>query len=663
MLFQDIGFYVHHSSDSSGEPSHKSFLDVIIESYGGSIYPIPSKLEVQIILIDLPESQPRCQNYLIPLDNNSIWMDPEKLDQEEGWTPELLIRYFEDTIRDSVRIKGRKVVLGYEWIKTCLKVQKVLGQEDDWGGWRVRGTYDPLFPQHQDVIPTHQSYNIDHNAPSFPQFTPNTDDIEVVVVDDGPSNHSHQSPLPSESIIPPHPYDHLPPSSSVPLQPHPMMPVIHPVDHHAKPNNAPPPHIYSASPDSSSSFVVNQYPSIPYVNQHHDIRILNQHNQYSPSVYPHNAQSIQSYRHSQLGDIQYIPPSPVSPQPCYNGASVPPSSLSRSHIDSNLIVNLPKRPISALSSKSVPSQKSKSTGTSYWSAKRSQAPSRKRPSSAKPSNIRSRASSLNLPNHQLRKEYEHRAAIDRQHQSMMEMHEVTDSFTSSPTSISHHIQIPNQAEKGTSKRSIFINLVGIPLMIFIASDIHPTWRTAVQDAGGQIVNRAHARISVLNRASNDPDPLIPKNYSENEFIRSNLENNNVTVTIAWLRDCLRDSKLFDIKPYQIRFHEVWNVPHQASQQQDKNSQNSEITKIKKIVLKPPPVIPASAPDQITTRKPSNINSDESLTNGTEGNKKSNLQPIIDNLDPKQIADVNDEYKDDQFMDFDFETILQNLLGK
>ncbi|OCF77502.1 hypothetical protein I204_01490 [Kwoniella mangroviensis CBS 8886] len=137
-LFDGLGFYVHPIVE---EHIINSPIGKAITSRQSIIYPLPSLDQVQIIVIPLmPFSGPMSKG-LIPLDPNFVWLDPDTLNDTRSWTPELLVRYFEDTIRKGEVIEGRKVVVGYGWVEKCLKAGRVLGSEDDWDGWRVRPAF------------------------------------------------------------------------------------------------------------------------------------------------------------------------------------------------------------------------------------------------------------------------------------------------------------------------------------------------------------------------------------------------------------------------------------------------------------------------------------------------------------------------------------------
>ncbi|WWC95072.1 hypothetical protein V866_001924 [Kwoniella sp. B9012] len=134
-LFDGIGFYVHPIAKENilNSPIGKEVMN-----HHGIIYPFPSLDQVKIIIIPPIPSPVN----LIPLDPNFVWLDPDTLDEFRGWTPELLVRYFEDTIRNGDVIEGRKVVVGYGWVEKSLRAGRMLEREDNWAGWRVRGSYD-----------------------------------------------------------------------------------------------------------------------------------------------------------------------------------------------------------------------------------------------------------------------------------------------------------------------------------------------------------------------------------------------------------------------------------------------------------------------------------------------------------------------------------------
>ncbi|WVW86477.1 hypothetical protein I302_108525 [Kwoniella bestiolae CBS 10118] len=162
-LFDGIGFYF---SPVQGEDILSSDIGRMIMPNEGIIYPIPSLDQVTIILI--PMSLPYISDGMIPLDPDFTWEDPDTLDAKREWTPELLVRYFEDTVREGVRSEGRKVVLGHGWVKSCLRSGRMLGKGDDWGGWRIIGSYD-LFDTFSQL--TNQS---DHLSQAGTQSYPIT---------------------------------------------------------------------------------------------------------------------------------------------------------------------------------------------------------------------------------------------------------------------------------------------------------------------------------------------------------------------------------------------------------------------------------------------------------------------------------------------------------
>ncbi|WWD03843.1 hypothetical protein V865_001899 [Kwoniella europaea PYCC6329] len=230
-LFDGIGFYVHPMAKENilNSPIGKEIMD-----HHGIIYPIPSLDQVQIIIIPFITSAVN----VIPLDPNFVWLDPDTLDQIRGWTPELLVRYFEDTIRNGEVIQGRKVVVGYGWVEKSLRAGRVMEMGDDWGGRRVRGSYDiwndsttSSHYHHSQIVPNPSdpsirtiplSYNIsqpysDYNftndsvISSVPHRPPPTSNDSngnlhasklVIFPQSLPSSHSHPVHYPSAYIHP-----------------------------------------------------------------------------------------------------------------------------------------------------------------------------------------------------------------------------------------------------------------------------------------------------------------------------------------------------------------------------------------------------------------------------------------------------------------------------
>ncbi|WVQ94983.1 hypothetical protein IAU59_002075 [Kwoniella sp. CBS 9459] len=185
-LFRGLGFHVHEDKSNGIAPDEAAeFVRKSIQRNGGSISPIPSLDMVSIIIIPkittytiqprpsppssssytsrplgagtsgdaygmpapAPAPAPALVHYA-PLSNEFAWGDPAFYDAKQTWTPDLLIRYFEETVRDGQVIQRRKVVVKRDWIGACFRAGRVLGDADDWGGLRIRGTYDlpPLTP-------------------------------------------------------------------------------------------------------------------------------------------------------------------------------------------------------------------------------------------------------------------------------------------------------------------------------------------------------------------------------------------------------------------------------------------------------------------------------------------------------------------------------------
>ncbi|WVF67387.1 hypothetical protein IAT40_002143 [Kwoniella sp. CBS 6097] len=175
LLFRRLNFYLHEPKCKDGAPdAFAEILRATVQVSGGRIYPIPSLDHVSIIIIPTiptysyqPDS-PACPSststsnsdsttrhapiHYAPLSNHFAWGDPDTYDSKGTWTPELLIRYFEETIRTGQVVKRRKVVVTREWVGACFRAGRVLGDGDDWGGYRIRGTYD-LSPPKQTPLP------------------------------------------------------------------------------------------------------------------------------------------------------------------------------------------------------------------------------------------------------------------------------------------------------------------------------------------------------------------------------------------------------------------------------------------------------------------------------------------------------------------------------
>ncbi|OCF44554.1 hypothetical protein I317_01627 [Kwoniella heveanensis CBS 569] len=164
-IFRGLCFYVYQGQhEGAGGDDRVEILIKSIHSHGGNLSRSPSPDHVNIIII------PKIPTYLYQrtvqsssststlgetlgrfaaLSNDFAWGDPDAYDAKGKWTPELLIRYFEETVREGRAMKRRKVVVTREWVGACFRAGRVLRDGDDWGGFRIRGTYDipPLANQ------------------------------------------------------------------------------------------------------------------------------------------------------------------------------------------------------------------------------------------------------------------------------------------------------------------------------------------------------------------------------------------------------------------------------------------------------------------------------------------------------------------------------------
>nr|XP_019001236.1 uncharacterized protein I203_05941 [Kwoniella mangroviensis CBS 8507]OCF64697.1 hypothetical protein I203_05941 [Kwoniella mangroviensis CBS 8507] len=514
-LFDGLGFYVHPIVE---EHIINSPIGKAITSRQSIIYPLPSLDQVQIIVIPLmPFSGPMSKG-LKPLDPNFVWLDPDTLNDTRSWTPELLVRYFEDTIRKGEVIEGRKVVVGYGWVEKCLKAGRVLGSEDDWDGWRVR----PAFHVVRHSRPyLQQTYTSESQPPvlqpilsrALPSGT-NIPIPELIASETAKDYTTRQSNLKKYSESQPpyypkeryHPYP-TPSGASLtherarPLQP--LLTLDKPLHHRKRGNKTP--------------IIVPSQKIIKAV---------------------------------------FVPPTPLSPL-TWNRTSNPPSSRHVPIQANNLSSAIQRQNRVKSSTPNAILQPTSMVGLSkptWWDMSRSR--------------------TINIPNTptEWQLAMNQNGKVERREANSSETVTSVDTHTQAQTKILEKenemskrpkhlldtravlVTQPLQGEKCQAQtKFIFIDSHGKPMKMYLAPNIHPVYQEKIKTKGGQLCTRLHASIAIFYGTATDPSPLMPKSIAENEAGWNCGKKGQVTVTLDWLKVCLEKGKLIDTKGYQIVF--------------------------------------------------------------------------------------------------------------
>ncbi|WWD03853.1 hypothetical protein V865_001909 [Kwoniella europaea PYCC6329] len=148
-LFKGLTIYIHpRENESSNEAWNRRDLMDKIKYYGGSLSVKPNASYVTTILIHLPQTYPRHTVMLIDR--------PQEIPKIGEWTrDELVQRLARVSSADDHRVYqygSRKKVLRVDWAEECLRDGRIRGENESWGGWEVRATYDPK------LVNDHNSY-------------------------------------------------------------------------------------------------------------------------------------------------------------------------------------------------------------------------------------------------------------------------------------------------------------------------------------------------------------------------------------------------------------------------------------------------------------------------------------------------------------------------
>ncbi|WWC91983.1 uncharacterized protein L201_006937 [Kwoniella dendrophila CBS 6074] len=181
-FFKGFTFHVHSSGSDSAWKSKEEIdrLIGIIRRHGGQTSKTPTSSSCRIIL---PLNPGYPQNVVLQI--NTSGPDLTSLEHQQDWRDDDLIRYY-STIQGKLPIglphNKRKIVLRQEWLDLCEWEDRVIGYADNYGGWEIKGTFDP---QHVNITP--------FGEPPFIQSQ-------------SQSQSSSSSPVKS---VPPNPFEHL----------------------------------------------------------------------------------------------------------------------------------------------------------------------------------------------------------------------------------------------------------------------------------------------------------------------------------------------------------------------------------------------------------------------------------------------------------------------
>ncbi|KAK6909203.1 hypothetical protein I203_103220 [Kwoniella mangroviensis CBS 8507] len=147
-LFEGMTIYIHpRENETSHEVRRRLNLMDKIKYHGGSLSVKPNASYVTTVLIHLPQTYPRHTVLLIDR--------PREIPNIGEWTRDELVQHLAkvSTTEDSpVYQYGRKRVLRIDWAEECLRDGRLRGENESWGGWEVRATYDPK------LVNDHSSY-------------------------------------------------------------------------------------------------------------------------------------------------------------------------------------------------------------------------------------------------------------------------------------------------------------------------------------------------------------------------------------------------------------------------------------------------------------------------------------------------------------------------
>ncbi|WVQ83743.1 hypothetical protein IAT38_005887 [Cryptococcus sp. DSM 104549] len=142
-IFQGCNFHIC----KTGFPKLPINTLDLVKTHGGKLCPDPSARHCNYVVIPLGTNLPA--NTVLPIDRHlpsSQW-PVHTGDQRPGvgWYIEGLVRFFSRVVGPVPPDEQRKprIVLRQEWLVDCVRVGRILGEEDGWAGWEVKSTYDP----------------------------------------------------------------------------------------------------------------------------------------------------------------------------------------------------------------------------------------------------------------------------------------------------------------------------------------------------------------------------------------------------------------------------------------------------------------------------------------------------------------------------------------
>ncbi|WVW86474.1 hypothetical protein I302_108522 [Kwoniella bestiolae CBS 10118] len=176
-LFKGLTFYIQPfckmSQDSQSEVKQREDLMRVVRGYGGQISFSPTHPAVSHIIITSLKPFPKNEIITIKRRTDSYTYPrppPVRMLDEHGWAAFRLVEDFGGVLiptrfsgpsssgrddgtghREEERWDGRRVVLKEDWLFDCKEEEMVLGEYQDWNGWRVRARYeDAASPSHLD---------------------------------------------------------------------------------------------------------------------------------------------------------------------------------------------------------------------------------------------------------------------------------------------------------------------------------------------------------------------------------------------------------------------------------------------------------------------------------------------------------------------------------
>ncbi|WRT69937.1 uncharacterized protein IL334_006928 [Kwoniella shivajii] len=599
-IFDGVGFYV--LPVYGGEEIHHNELGSLLKSQGGTLCPIPSDDSVNTIILPINHPNPR-HGYTLPLNPDCRWEDPSTLDHNNLWSAELLVRYFEETVRDGEVCERRKVVVSSEWVYACLSERRYLGEEGNWGGWRIKGSYDiwskpDIGGIRVESIPFQYDYKTSyHHQQSVQpcqhrqsQFAQDMQVQEYNKLNIHPSqSRSVTLPLSLPSSV----QHSLTESTGLrsPRTAYQNLPAHERVNGISASERPGRHHQYTLPLHQRLS----PYPTSQQQNgqrhQQHNALVMNTlvtpHNQQVP---PRDVPSLQNMSSSHQQPLNHeshsmswkyqnissgsqpvnnlrptgerIPSTHALPSPLPTQINhLPPSYIQRTML-SFLKAPPPHRLISPHSQNGVNNICDTPSPPSPGQTIRFAHPTTREPQS-----------SVRNTNSPIRSN----ASVDQSQSFAAPLRSATEAT-------SHFATAPNQSQQASIHQSLiipqpllsnaegkswssckplersdkiqgpmFLDTSGHPLKLCIYSDVDKPLRDFIQKKGGQICNRKDASIIVLHRNKQDSQPFRPK--SQREFNRNitSFERGQMIVIDQWLRDCMEQSRLTDTRLYRVWF--------------------------------------------------------------------------------------------------------------